>query len=247
MLTVSADDLQQTFGFRAPHGYKPRYNIAPSQPVLTLTSESGLLPRELIWGLVPSESPDSSWSRRMINARSESVATKTSFRSSFERRRCLVIIDGYYEWQAADGARKPHRICLQNHEPFTVAAIWDRWGTGEHALESCAILTTSAAPSTAAVHDRMPVIISERDRGLWLDTNTSLGDLNQLMVPYEQEELQTYEVSALVNSPANDLPACIEPFTAMTSLQGPRPSSPSRRRNVSSEVLDLFQTPEAES
>ena len=247
MLTVSADDLQQTFGFRAPRGYQPRYNIPPSQPLLALTGEGGRELREIVWGLVPASSPDSSASRRHINARAESVWTKAAFKEPFESRRCLVVIDGYYEWQADGGVRRPHRVCLESRRPFTVAGLWDRWGEDDQEIDSCAIITTSASPRIVGIHDRMPLMIPEGERDAWLDPGSSLERLREIMVPYDGDDLEAYEVSPLVNSPANDTPACVEPFHAPAQDPSSRPLGRSRRKAVSSEVLDLFPTQEGDS
>lgn len=211
LLTVSGDDLEQTFGYRVPAGYRPRYNIAPSQPVLVLRDADGARRFDLLsWGLVPSWAKADAPLRPMINARAETIATKPMFRTAFARQRCLVVIDGFYEWQASPGGKRPHLIQFRDRAPFTLAGIWERWEGGEAPLESCAIVTTEASDSISALHDRMPVILPPADRDAWLHPGASRSELESLLRPYRADDLEYYEVSTLVNSPANDRPECLD-------------------------------------
>jgi putative SOS response-associated peptidase YedK len=220
-LTVTADDLERAFGYPAPVGYRPRFNIAPSQELLAIGGEeSGEGFRSLRWGLVPSWADDPRIGSRMINARAETIATKPAFRQAFARRRCLVVVDGFYEWRTEPGRKRPHRIRLRTEAPFTLAAIWERWKGGSEPLESCAIVTTAANPVVDAIHARMPVIVPPADRRRWLDPGAAATQLRSLLRPYEGEDLEAYEVSILVNNPANDNPACIEPLTPPLPPEG---------------------------
>lgn len=212
-LTITPDDLRQTFGYGLADDYRPRFNVAPTQKQLAIAEregEKGFC--TFRWGLVPFWAKDLSIGSRMINARAETVTEKAAFRAAFSRRRCLIVVDGFYEWKATPQGKRPHRICVGSRSAFTLAGLWERWDKGAEAVESCTILTISANAAMAPVHDRMPVIIEERDRAAWLSRGTTASDLKELMRPYRLNDLEIYEVSTLVNSPANDVPECIEPL-----------------------------------
>ena len=219
LLTVSEDDLERTFGYPAPAGYRPRYNIAPSQSLLALRDSGGERRLDLLsWGLVPAWAKADTPVRPMINARAETIATKPMFRTAFARQRCLVVIDGFYEWQASPGGKRPHLIRLRDRAPFTLAGIWERWEGGEAPLESCAIVTTAASESISALYDRMPVIVPPADRAAWLHPDATRGELESLLRPYPEDDLEYHEVSTLVNSPANDVPECLDPVEPPLTL-----------------------------
>jgi putative SOS response-associated peptidase YedK len=150
----------------------------------------------------------------MINARSETVAEKPSFRAAFRRRRCLVVADGFYEWQKLNGGKQPFYIRLQDGRPFAFAGLWEHWkGPGDTIIESCTLLTTQPNELLRPVHNRMPVILQVKDYDLWLDTEVQQKELLQpLLRAYPSEELEAYPVSRWVNSPRNDGPQCIEPL-----------------------------------
>jgi putative SOS response-associated peptidase YedK len=208
-LRITADELQNAFGFVAPAGYRPRYNVAPSQDVLAL-AEGGL--RTFRWGLVPSWAEKPSIGSRMINARSETVAEKPAFRAAFSRRRCLVLADGFYEWKRDGVSKRPHLIRLRSGAAFTLAGLWERWSREGSEIESCTILTISPNELVGSVHDRMPVIIGDGDRNRWLDGATSRDEARQMLIPFPASEMELYEVSTIVNSPANDVPECALPL-----------------------------------
>ena len=150
----------------------PRYNIAPTQqvPVIRLRADASRELSLLRWGLVPSWAQDPSIGQRMINARAETVASKPSYRAAFRRRRCLVPADGYYEWQKAGRAKQPYYIRLRDEPLFAMAGLWEQWhDTGGELWETFAIITTEANQATRAIHDRMPVILSQQDYAQWLD------------------------------------------------------------------------------
>jgi putative SOS response-associated peptidase YedK len=197
----------------------PRFNIAPTQStaVVRRNIESGQ--RECVrlrWGLIPSWAKDPAIGNRMINARAESVASKPSFRSAFRRRRCLVLADGYYEWQKRGGQKQPYYIRMAKDRPFAMAGLWEQW-SGDPAAkkpmpeETFAIITTPASKSTREVHDRMPAILGPEDYDCWLDPQRQGGDeLLALLAPFESDELVMDPVSTHVNSPRNDDPTCIQ-------------------------------------
>jgi putative SOS response-associated peptidase YedK len=195
----------------------PRYNIAPTQPVLairrTKDSKRELVP--LRWGLVPSWSkgPDSRYS--MINARTETVNSKPAYRNAFKHRRCLIPAEGFYEWKAGKGGKTPFLIRRADNEPFAMAGLWERWkGRAGEALESCTIVVTDANELVRDIHDRMPVILARNDFEGWLDPdNKDTTSLLTMLVPANPDRWTMYRVSRQVNSPRNDGPELLEGAT----------------------------------
>ena len=189
------------------------YNIAPTQDVLTVVGGETRRGGFMRWGLVPWWAKDASIGSRMINARAETVAEKPAFRDALRRRRCLVIADGFYEWQRTGDSRRPMRVVIRSGEPFAFAGLWSVWKDPDgNRVPSCAIITTTANDLLRPVHDRMPVVLPREMEALWLDSN--VDDPNMLasvLTPYADDAMQVYEVSNLVNSAANDGPEVIEP------------------------------------
>jgi putative SOS response-associated peptidase YedK len=197
-----------------PFRIAPRYNIAPSQPLLVVRrSAAGI--REfthLSWGLVPSWTKDPNLAIRPINARAETAAGKPTFRDPLRHRRCLIPASGFFEWRAAEGGKQPHFIRPGGGGLFGLAAIWDGWlGAEGSEIESCAILTTGANALMKPIHDRMPVIIAPAHYPLWLDTDGMSDEVARLLVPYPAEAMEAYPVSRLVNSPTVDREECVAP------------------------------------
>ncbi len=193
---------------------QPRFNIAPTQRVPIVRGLDRHVD-ELRWGLVPFWSKDPKGGARMINARSETVATKPSFRSAFKKKRCLVPADGYFEWVKDGKKKKPYWIRMNDERPFLMAGLWESWrdksvDEGE-ALETFTILTTSSNSLTRDVHDRMPVILSPNDYDAWLDPErTKEDELSYMFEPYSADEMRLDPVSTRVNSVRNDDEACVE-------------------------------------
>jgi putative SOS response-associated peptidase YedK len=197
--------------------FTPRYNISPTQPVAVVANDGKHRLDFFTWGLIPSWAKDSTIGSKLINARGETVAEKPSFRSAFKRRRCLILSDGFYEWQkSADGKSKtPIYIRLQDGQPFAFAGLWEWWtppgGEGGE-IKSCTIITTEPNTLMAPIHNRMPVILPGGAYQTWLDPAEQRPEkLLPLIQPYPTEAMVAYPVSRLVNSPANDNPACITP------------------------------------
>lgn len=174
--------------------YIPRFNIAPTQNVLAVRT-----PREaeyLFWGLIPS------WSKEpkgIINARAETLDDKPSFSESFQHRRCLILADGFYEWQRIGRSKKAFYFQLRDERPFAFAGIWDRWKGNDTTITSCAIITTNANEVLAPVHDRMPVILREDLYTAWLDPNCNASELKKVLEPFPGEEMKSHPVSSQVN------------------------------------------------
>lgn len=194
---------------------EPRYNIAPTQLVPTvLRSPEQNDERQfqmLRWGLIPSWAKDLAMGARLINARAETAAEKPSFRAAFRHRRCLVVADGFYEWQRQEGKKQPFYFRLQDGQPFGFAGLWERWEAPDgETIESCTILTTEANELLRPIHDRMPVILDPKDYDLWLDPGVQKAEpLQQLLRPYLAKAMTSYAVSTKVNNPANNTPDCI--------------------------------------
>ena len=202
--------------FRLPPvlpGFKPRYNIAPTQEqwTLGLDARGEYEVKARRWGLIPSWANDPAIGNRMINARAESLVEKPAFRDSVETRRCLILADGYYEWTGTGKSKVPLFFHMKGHRAFAMAALWDRWERGAAPLETCTVVTTDASSRTSAYHPRMPVLLDLDSAERWLDRAISPLAALQLLRPYEGEDLECYEVSKLVNSPANDSADCMAP------------------------------------
>ncbi|MFF2752772.1 SOS response-associated peptidase [Psychrobacillus sp. NPDC058041] len=187
--------------------YLPSYNIAPSQSITAVISD-GEHNRmgKLKWGLVPSWAKDEKIGYKMINARSETVDDKPSFRQSFIKRRCLIPMDSFFEWKTTDAGKLPMRIKLRSNEVFAVAGLWETWKSpsGEN-LHSCTLLTTEPNELMLGIHNRMPVIIKRENESDWL--NPLLQDkykLKSLLAPYDAELMEAFPVSSEVNSPKNN-------------------------------------------
>lgn len=186
--------------------HEPRYNVAPTQSVLTVTNREGRRGEFMRWGLIPSWAKDASIGNRMINARGETVAEKPSFRTALQRRRCLVLADGFYEWQKVGKGKRPMRIVLNSREPFAFAGLWETWRDPEgETVRSCTIITTEANDLLRPIHERMPVILPKELEEFWLDGDvTDSAALTNVLSPYNEELMEAYQVSPLVNKATNN-------------------------------------------
>ena len=192
---------------------RPRYNVAPSQPVLTVRNDAPHAAEELVWGLVPNWTDPSEKPGAFINARVESVMQKPAFRESFELRRAVVFADGYYEWGTLDGQKQPYHIAYRDRAPFAFAALWDEWIDAQGArVRTCAIMTRDAHPQVAGIHHRMPVIVNDELIDAWLAKETPPEAARELLVPNRAEELEAVAVSQAVNRANIDTPSLIEPI-----------------------------------
>jgi putative SOS response-associated peptidase YedK len=196
--------------------WTPRYNIAPTQPVPIIRQHPKEPRRELSlvrWGLIPSWAKDPSGAARMINARSETAATLPAFRDAMKSRRCIVPADGFYEWKRAGKTRQPFCFEVHDGELFAFAGLWERWKQPDGTwVKTCAILTTTPNAVTAAIHDRMPVILNADSYDLWLDPGmTDVGAASELLKPCDATTMRCYPVSTRVNQVANDDTECSAP------------------------------------
>jgi putative SOS response-associated peptidase YedK len=210
-LSIDFDVLEDRFTFRGgvQIPLRTKYNIAPTQEVLTVVNDGSENQAQVMkWGLIPFWAKDPKIGSRMINARAETVVEKPVFREAFNKRRCLVVADGFYEWEKTPGGKVPMRIVLKSGEPFGFAGLWSTWKSPDgQSVKSCTIITTIANSLMEPIHDRMPVILSREAERDWLDvTQSDTAELRELLVPYAASEMETYQVSALINSWKNESP-----------------------------------------
>ncbi len=191
-----------------PPGHPPRWNVAPTQPVIVavVTNERVRRLREMRWGLVPSWAKDPAIGNRMINARAETLAVKPSFRDAYRRRRCLIVADGFYEWRKEGDRKQPVWIHPVDGGLLTFAGLWDTWRSPDGVVvDFCTIVTCAANDLIGAFHERMPVILPPEARDLWLDPEPRRPEeLADLLVPCPSGLLAIRPVSTLVNSPARE-------------------------------------------
>ena len=220
-LVLEPEAVQNEFQLgKIPEDMGPRFNIAPSQSIAVVTDPETRNVELFRWGLIPSWAKDPAIGNRMINARAETLTEKPTFRTAFARRRCLVLADGFYEWQQPEGKNKgksgvrsiPYLFRLASGKPFAFAGLWDTWKSPEgQSISTCTIITTAANEEIQPVHDRMPVILDKDHLWKWLTPQASIEELNGLLVPYPAQEMASYPVSLLVNNPGNDTPELVEP------------------------------------
>jgi putative SOS response-associated peptidase YedK len=193
---------------------QPRYNIAPTQPAPVIRrQENAIRKLDLLrWGLIPFWAKDPGIGNRLINARSETAATKPAFRQAYRKRRCLVLANGFYEWQKAGSGKIPWYITHASGEPFAMAGLWESWsGSADQPVETFTILTTAANEGLASIHDRMPVVLSTDRSRVWLDPQSGPADLSAAVAAAAGTPFRSVAVSRRVNSPANEGPELIQP------------------------------------
>ncbi|KAB8334204.1 SOS response-associated peptidase [Scytonema tolypothrichoides VB-61278] len=216
-LIQTAEALYETFHVEKLPELEPQYNIAPTQMVGAVLYNQVSEERKfhkLRWGLIPSWSKDLGIGAKLINARAETVAEKPAFRSALKYRRCLLVADGFYEWQHQENQKQPYYFRLQEGKPFGFAGLWEKWRSPEgEEITSCTILTTEANELVQPIHERMPVILQQQDYDVWLNPEVQTpSSLQQLLHPYPSEAMTAYPVSKVVNSPKQNIPDCIKPL-----------------------------------
>ncbi|WP_462413511.1 SOS response-associated peptidase [Neobacillus sp. Marseille-QA0830] len=210
-LTATVDELIDRFdieSFLDEESYAASYNIAPSHSVLAVINDGHANRMGFLkWGLIPSWAKDPSIGNKLINARAETLAEKPSFRQSYRKKRCLIIADSFYEWKRhGDQTKTPMRIKMKTGNLFGMAGLWEHWKSpaGESVF-SCTVVTTVPNGLMSGIHDRMPVILKPEDEKTWLSPSTTdFNVLQSLLVPFDQNEMEAYEVSPMVNSPKNN-------------------------------------------
>jgi len=228
-LTTPVDGLRRLFGFDRIPNLPARYNIAPTQAVLAVRAEGEARDCFMArWGLIPSWAKDASIGAKMINARSETVREKPSFRTAFRRRRCLIPADAFYEWKTIAGAKQPYRIAFEDGEVLAFAGLWERWqGADGSDVESCSIVTTDANEILQPLHHRMPVILDPGSFGSWL--GGAEDEAASHMFPYAGERRLTYHpVDRRLNNVRNDDAALADPVELdNTATSDPEPAKTS--------------------
>lgn len=214
-LSVQTDDIEKLKpGFIAEEELVPRYNIAPSQSVAIVKNDGKNIISFARWGLIPFWAKDDSIGNKMINARAESLIEKPSFNKSLKTKRCLIFADAFYEWKkSADGKHKtPYVVKMKTSGLFTFAGLWDKWVNPQgEVIISTVIITTEPNELMKGIHHRMPAILGEAERNKWLAGSSSAEELVSMLRPYPADEMTAYEVSAIINNPANDFPGCFNP------------------------------------
>jgi putative SOS response-associated peptidase YedK len=217
LATPNHPGLRSRFGLDERLDVRRRFNVAPGDHVVAVTADREGCPRgdTLRWGLVPHWAGDPKLGARMINARAEGVAERPAFRDAFASRRCLILADGFYEWERRPGAAKqPWWITRADGEPFAFAGLWATWRPpqdGVEPLRTCAIVTTRANEAVARLHDRMPVILDPGAEPAWLDAGTPAGALQELLAPLADDATALRAVGPAVNDARHDAEDCLDP------------------------------------
>jgi putative SOS response-associated peptidase YedK len=226
--------VESRFDASAREPIEPRYNIAPFDDLPVITNEEPEVIDQFQWGFLPAwaDGPDDTY--RPINARAETAAEKPMFRDAFEARRCLVLADGFYEWQdQAHGPSQPYRVQREDEQPFAMAGLWSRWSENGDTIDTVTIITTDANEAIEPIHDRMPVILPESTERDWIEAGGEGeangegeaywqgegADAGDILQPYPEDDLSIYPISRAVNDPKNDSAAVIEPVEPDTSSQ----------------------------
>jgi putative SOS response-associated peptidase YedK len=204
--------------------WSPRYNIAPTQPVPVIRQHPKEPVRQISmmrWGLVSNWAKDPSGAAGMINARSETASTKPAFRDPLRLRRCLIPVDGFYEWKRTATSKQPYCFEVRDSELFAFAGLWDGWKSPDGQwIRTCSILTTTPNAVTSAVHDRMPVILNPDSYDLWLDPGMqNVAAIFELLKPYDAGIMRCYPVSTRLNPVANDDEQCSRPVELARMIQ----------------------------
>ena len=208
----------------------PRLNLAPTQNALVAVHEPGGIRLESMrWGLIPPWAKDKSIGAKLANARAETIDEKPSFRKPFQRRRCLLPVDGYYEWESRPSGKQPVYYSMRDGDLFCLAGLWETWTTPEQTdepelpglglgqaeaetLHTFTVITTTPNCLAKRVHDRMPVIVHPADYDQWLSPESQAADLKRLLQPFDDEPMQEHYVTPLMNNPRFEASECIEPI-----------------------------------
>jgi putative SOS response-associated peptidase YedK len=214
-ITVTLEELMLRYDvyYNYPSQYSPKYNVAPGQLVMSIVhdGEKNRL-GELRWGLIPAWANDEKIAYQMLNARAETLADKPAFRTSFQRKRCLIPADSFYEWKGKGKQKQPMRVMMKSKDIFSIAGLYDTWVSPEGArISTCTVITTTANELVADIHERMPVILPREAEAAWLDRSmTSAEALKPLLKPYPANEMFAYPVASRVGNVRNDDESCVE-------------------------------------
>jgi putative SOS response-associated peptidase YedK len=215
-LSVDAKSIQKEFPWLnlPTQDITPRFNIAPSQPIAVIPNDGKKKLDHFTWGLIPHWAKDPKIGNKMINARSETLAVKPSFRSALKHKRCLILANGFYEWSKLPGdeQKTPHYIYMKDKKVFAFAGLWEEWHSPDGSIiKSATIITTMPNEKLKLIHRRMPVIVKPEYYDLWLaNEHKQYKELEHIFKAIPDNEIEFHAVSRLVNSPANDSSQCIQ-------------------------------------
>ncbi|MEM6639479.1 MAG: SOS response-associated peptidase [Pseudomonadota bacterium] len=204
-----SEAISKVFGITDVPLIEPRYNVAPTQSVAAIRQLPDSEPKVqmLRWGLIPSWAKDASIGNKLINARGETVHSKPSFRHAFRKQRCLILVDGYYEWRAEEGGKQPYLIKMKSGAPFALAGLWEAWddGKSDALLHTCTIVTTQPHPALADLHSRMPVIVPFEQQSEWMDPAVTDADtLRAHIKSFDGDVMTWHRVAKAVGNARND-------------------------------------------
>lgn len=211
-LVKKAADIEKRFHVQVEQdALQATYNAAPTQLLPVISNDNPKIAAYYKWGLIPFWAKEAAIGNKMINARAETLIEKPAFKKSLQRKRCLVIADGFYEWQKNGKFKQPYRITLKDNDLFAFAGLWDEWKNEQgHSIKSFTIITTAPNQLMASIHDRMPVILHPSEEQAWLADELKPEEALKFLQPYDAKQMQAYPVSTLVNSPANNSKDLIE-------------------------------------
>jgi putative SOS response-associated peptidase YedK len=219
-LTATPEQVKEAFKLPSLFDFQSSYNITPGQDILAIVSSDEATDGnqhnqavQLYWGLIPSWSKDRKISHNLINARAETIAEKPSFRSAFQKRRCLIPATGFFEWAQSENGKQAYHITRPNHQVFAFAGLWEHWEQGGETVYSCTIITTSANQLMLSIHSRMPVILDPQNYAKWLDVQSKKEDLQALLARDAYFAMDIIPVSNWVNNPRHDDANCIRPLS----------------------------------
>ena len=244
-ISSAPEAIRRLFRYGEQPNFPPRYNVAPTQPVPIVRMVDGQRQFALVrWGLIPAWVKDPKAFSLLINARGESVNDKPAFQNAMKRRRCLFPADGFYEWKAEGGRKRPYFARLKSGGPIAFAGLWETWtGPNGEELDTAAIITTAANQEMAQVHHRAPVIVPPEQFDFWLDANVDAQMATALIAPAPEGSMEVSETSSAVNRVANDSPDLIEPLSAEAAIaaaQAPPPKPKARKRENDDGQASLF-------
>lgn len=191
-----------------------RFNVAPSQQVLAVTSDAPSQARWLKWGLIPHWAKDPHIANKLVNARCEGIKEKPAYRAAFKHRRCAILADGFYEWAKVPRSKhkQPWFFTRKGEKPFAFAGLWELWRPPEgEPVQTCTIITAPANELVRTVHDRMPVMLAPEQLPLWLRQDLPDEEAMRLLAPFPADEMDARPVSPLVNSASHEGPECLAP------------------------------------
>ena len=214
VLKSTSSEIADQFGLSEVPDLFPYYNIAPTQSIPIIRAPAGTRECPMArWGLIPAWSKYPKTEYSTFNARAETVSTKPAFRVAFLQRRCIIPVDGFYEWLRSGASKSPYYISFANNRPFAFAGLWERWEKDGQVVESCTIIVTEANDLMRPIHDRMPVILAAEDYDRWLDPSIVDGErIQSLLKPCHSQWLQAYPVSPAVNNSRNEGEDLIKPL-----------------------------------